>query len=380
MSKSPNTLSEKKPKFEIIPGAGDDLNFKEEIAQLLYKEPFFAALSRAIPKTANYNIPTALVKVNPKSLRFELQYNPDFVGMLTPEQRRGVLKHEFYHLIFNHLTTRLVSGAEKNRRMMYTWNIATDLAINCFIKDELPDFVCVPGGTNFEKYKPFCTAEAYFAKLCADKDFQNELDRKEAQGDFDKSGNPQQGQGSPGGGAGDEFGQFDSHDWDENASAEDDMIAQKHLERALREAKDEAMHSGWGTVSSQVKKWIEEFLSSKTPWLWLLESSIKKTQRGRKRSTFKRLNRKLPYRLPGRSVKRMTKVFVAVDNSGSVNDQLLSNFFGEMNGLSKLASFDFGPFDTLMHPEAIFSWKKGEVRKPFREYNGGTDFNKSIFA
>ena len=68
--------------------------------RLLREEPFFAALSRKIEKKASQAIPTAGVRVNPNTGRYEMVYNPEFFEKLTPVERAGVLKHEFYHLIF----------------------------------------------------------------------------------------------------------------------------------------------------------------------------------------------------------------------------------------------------------------------------------------
>ena len=67
--------------------------------RLLMDEPFFAALSRKIEKRASNAIPTAGVRVDPESAQFEMIYNPDFFAKLPEEHVRGVLKHEFYHLI-----------------------------------------------------------------------------------------------------------------------------------------------------------------------------------------------------------------------------------------------------------------------------------------
>ena len=74
--------------------------------RLLQDEPFFAALSRKVEKIADPSIPTAGVWVNPNSGVFEMRYNPEFMGGLPEEHIKGVLKHEFYHLIFDHVTTR----------------------------------------------------------------------------------------------------------------------------------------------------------------------------------------------------------------------------------------------------------------------------------
>ena len=75
--------------------------------RLLQAEPFFAALSRRINKSKTNAIPTAGVRLNEGSGTFEMVYNPEFFERLSDKQKLGVLKHEFYHIIFEHVTGRL---------------------------------------------------------------------------------------------------------------------------------------------------------------------------------------------------------------------------------------------------------------------------------
>ena len=110
-----------------------DLNI--HMARLLMSEPFFAALSRRIDKIRTDALPTAGVRVNPDSAQFEMLYNPEFMAALKDEHRLGVLMHEFYHIIFEHVTTRKpVDGIRPID------NIAMDLAINGLqeMKGKLP--------------------------------------------------------------------------------------------------------------------------------------------------------------------------------------------------------------------------------------------------
>ena len=74
-----------------------DMN--QHTAKLLLNEHFFASLSRRVEKTSTKSIPTAGVRVNKRGF-FEMYYNPDFFASLTEKERAGVIKHEFYHLIF----------------------------------------------------------------------------------------------------------------------------------------------------------------------------------------------------------------------------------------------------------------------------------------
>ena len=81
-------------------------NLNMHTARLLMREPFFAALSRRIDKIASTAIPTAGVRVNPDSAQFEMLYNPEFFDALSDEHKQGILMHEFYHLVFEHVTGR----------------------------------------------------------------------------------------------------------------------------------------------------------------------------------------------------------------------------------------------------------------------------------
>ena len=83
-----------------------EFNLNMHTARLLMNEPFFAGISRRVDKRPNRGIPTAGVRINPKTVQFEMVYNPDFFAKLTDKQKLGVLKHEFYHLMFDHVTGR----------------------------------------------------------------------------------------------------------------------------------------------------------------------------------------------------------------------------------------------------------------------------------
>jgi predicted metal-dependent peptidase len=106
--------------------------------RLLMDEPFFAALSRKIEKKVRSQHQDCRCSVNKLNGQFEMIYNPEFLASLPEHQVKGVLKHEFYHLIFEHVTNRKPDGVPHK-----TWNIAADLAINSHLVGELPELaVC----------------------------------------------------------------------------------------------------------------------------------------------------------------------------------------------------------------------------------------------
>jgi predicted metal-dependent peptidase len=333
-----------------------DLN--KHVHRLLMDEPFFAALSRRIDKRIDMSIPTAGVRVNPSTGHFEMIYNPDFFESLPDIEKKGVLKHEFYHLIFEHVTGRRPDGINPK-----AWNIATDLAINSHLVGELPEQCCMPGRKPFDQYEPGLSAEAYLNQL------------KKEMGDNGGEGN-QSGSGSGDGSGGDEGdGQFDSHDgWDE-VDGEVKEIAKERLKQSLKKAAEEAASNGWGSVTQDVRKDIMSRITTRVDWRKMLRYFVKTSQRAAKQSSIKHINKRYPYIHAGRKVNRTAKIAVAIDQSGSVTDDMLNAFFNELSKLAKYAEFTVIPFDDQVFENKIYTWKKGETRKWERVLCGGTNFD-----
>ena len=348
-----------------------DLNM--HVARLLMNEPFFAALSRRIDKSENRGIPTAAVFVDPKSAQFHMWYNPEWFACLTDTERTAVLKHEFYHLIFEHVTGRRPDGEN-----MMMWNYATDLAINSHLQGQLPDGCLMPGKDMFTEYEPYLSAEQYLKQLKKDENFDKDKDTGD-KGDCKGSDDADQGEGEgkPGQGEGmPNNGQFDSHSQWEEVDQTTKEIAKERLKDALKKASEEASKSnGWGTVPSAVRKEILDRISGTIDWRKVLRYFVKTSQRASKTSTVKRINKRYPYIHPGKKVKRQASIAISIDQSGSVSDSMLVCFFAELNKLSDIASFTVIPFDTSVAEDKVYVWKKGEKRKWERVRCGGTCFN-----
>ena len=347
--------------------------------RLLIEEPFFAALSRKIEKKENYGIPTAGVRVNPESGHFEMAYNPDFFEGLPDNQKAGVLKHEFYHLIFDHVTTRKPEGVPHQK-----WNIAADLAINSHLVGELPEQCCMPGEGPFAELPLGQSAEWYLANLPEDDESEGQQGDGEggegepSDGDGDDSGGQDNNNDNGNGPSSSKPGNFDDHSgWDEAASSEANQMAKERLKNAIKEAAQEASQSakGWGSVSGEVRKEIMKRLETKVDWRKVLRYFIKTSQRANRSSTIKRINRRYAYIHPGKKVRRQAKIAIAIDQSGSVSDEMLAAFFAELNNLAKLAEFTVVPFDTQVDESKVYIWKKGKSQKPERVLCGGTCFD-----
>jgi predicted metal-dependent peptidase len=360
-----------------------DFNLNDHVYRLLQAEPFFAALSRRIEKRPNTAIPTAGVRVNEDGF-FEMLYNPGFFAELSDKQRTGVLVHEFYHLVFEHVTGRLpdeLAGVMHSpnptpaqTQKFKLWNIAADLSINYHIGAEnLPEMCCIPGGKMFEDMPGNMPAEWYYDKL-----IQKVKEQQEQEGQPGEGQDGEDGEGQPF--DADSAGQFDSHDeWGQGqaneAASEAVEIAKERLKEALKDATQESASKGWGSVSASCRKEIMERITSKVDWRKVMRYFVKTSQRASKRSTPKRLNRRYAYVHPGRKVNRTANIAVSIDQSGSVSDSMLAAFYGELNKLSDIATFTVVPFDTRVAEDKVFEWKKGQNHPHKRYMYGGTCFN-----
>ena len=348
-------------------------NLNMHTHRLLADEPFFAALSRHIDKRASTSVPTAGVMVTSEG-RYEMVYNPDFMQRMVDECGeteenannpyrwvRGILMHEFYHLIYGHCTTRKPEGG-----MTKKWNVAMDLAINSHIPDELPPVALVPGRGPFAEFPTGLTSEAYFKRL-TDEGGENNGDSE--------------GQGDSGGGSGsfDDLDSFDSHEgWGEAEGGDEGVsqnIADERLKEMVKKAASEAASKGWGSVSASMRQTILDSVTTKVDWRKVLRNFVKASQKSSRRSTIKRINRRFPYIHAGKRSERVARIAVSIDQSGSVSDKLLAAFFSELDSLAKLAEFVVVPFDTRVDEDLVFTWKKGQNRPWERVMYGGTCFD-----
>jgi predicted metal-dependent peptidase len=334
-----------------------EFDLKLHLHRLLSDEPFFSAISRRVNKQASRGLPTAGVTVDKDTLQFKMLYNPDFFQDMEENKVKGVLMHEFYHLIFKHVTSRKPENVPH-----LVWNIAGDLAINSMIgADNLPEGCCIPGGKQFEDYPMGKTAEFYLEKMKDDEQFG---DGKGGFKDLD-------------GESGSDFGNFDDHGgWGDLTDDERQMVEERAkdiMEKAAKEANNSGR--GWGSVSSGIKREIMERLKTRVDWKKVLRAFIGAAQRADKSNTMRRINRRFPYIHAGRKVNRVANIAISIDQSGSVSDSELNAFFNELNKLSELATFTVIPFDTKVAEDKVYTWKKGEKRKWERVMYGGTCFN-----
>jgi predicted metal-dependent peptidase len=345
--------------MEVSDMSNETFDLDMHILSLLEKEPFFAAISRHVGKVASRSIPTAGVKVSSEGY-YEMIYNPDFFGKMETKHRIGVLKHEFYHLVFEHVTSRLPDAEDGSgvKKMNKRWNIATDLAINSYLVDELPNDPaiiqpCLAGEGPFKDLPPKMTSEWYYANLP------------------NKGGRDENGEGE---GMGDPM---DDHSgWGDGEIPEDvKQLAKQRLKEMMKDAADDANKKGWGTIPADMQAEIKNRIKTHVDWRSILRYFIKTSQRANKTSTVRKINKRFPYIHAGKRVERRASMAIAIDQSGSVSDEMLVKFFSALDDLSKLATFTVIPFDTRVGRDKIYEWKRGTRHATERVMCGGTCFD-----
>ena len=349
-----------------------DLNI--HVHRLLMDEPFFAALSRRMDKRASNAIPTAGVTVTEEG-KLQMVYNPKFFAPLSDEARKDILKHEFYHIVFQHVTGgRFLSFRDMAPNERKIHNIAMDLAINGNLP-HLPEGACFPGKGPFEHLEPHKTAEHYLREL-------RKMQKDPPEGEGNGQGNceGEGGEGQPGQGNGnplDGMDSFDDHSGWDDVDDQTKQIAEERIKEFVKDAVEEANSSsrGWGSVPADCRKEIIASISTKVDWRKVLRYFVKQSQKANKRSTVRKINKRYPYQHPGKKATRTAKIAVAIDQSGSVSEAMLTAFFAELNTLAKIADFTVIPFDTRVDPEKNWVWKKGQSRKTERTMYGGTCFD-----
>lgn len=369
--------------------------YDRHFVKLFGDSPFFAEISRHVRKVVTRDLPTAGVTYDKDTDDFVMGINPDFFDGLSDAEIQGVIRHEYYHVVFLHVT-----GRSKGRSLHRRWNVATDLAINSIILDpssggvSLPDSALVPGkplklgpGKENEAARKVSDLIASFPVLESSDYYFNRLSElaEELQDKCPVHGEGEGGEDGEGGhshGPSDQectcggVGTMDDHggwgDIPDEVREQAENKARDMVEKAAKAADGRA--NGWGNIPSSIRDEIRRMVSRAVDWRAVLRQFIGSIARGDRSSTIRRINRKYPYIHPGVKRGYVAKLAVAVDQSGSVSDEMLAEFFGELESLTRKVSVTVIPFDYTVEEKDVFEWRKGTKPSLKRTKQGGTSF------
>lgn len=289
------------------------------------------------------NVPTAYTDgVNKK-------YGRKFVDGLIDAELNALILHENLHVVFRHL----LHNKDLFEEDQATANMAADYVVNDVIVSLKDKALCkLPeGGLYDSQYHNMQMREVY------------RLLRKRKEKNKRKSG------GQPSDQPGDQPGDQSNDPADTGEYSFDQHDASKSSGKTVEEAKeldaqiDRAIREGAllaGRLGGNVPRAIEELLDPKTRWQDELREFVTAATKGKDEYTWRKFNRRAlsnDLYLPSVENETIGEVVVAIDTSGSIGQEMLNLFGGELMGIcdsvcpEKLRVLWW---DTMVHGEQLF--------------------------
>lgn len=246
--------------------------------QLILDHPFFGQLALRLPLVERPEIPTAAVDGK------HIYYNPDFMASHNGGETKTILAHEVMHCVFDHIGRR-------NDRNPRKWNQAGDYVINLALVD-----------AGFEPVKGWLYNKAYIG-MSADEVYSLLPDDGDDPLDECMDGDPS----------------------DTDTTATDWKIA---TIQAANQARAE------GKLSQSLARFVEELTAAKIDWKAMLRRFI--TETAKDDYSWMRPNRRFLSQgifLPNLYSETMGEIVVVIDTSGSIDQDTLNAFGGEIKAI-----------------------------------------------
>lgn len=256
----------------------------------------------------------ALAAVQVLNGRINLLTDCERIEKFNLEQCTRILEHECLHVILEHS-----SRAPHGSGMM--WNIATDLAVNSLI-DKM-DLGVIPGKDQFVDFPREKTAEFYYALL----------KEKEEAGSLKMEDGKMKVKGKDGKWSDVESPKCPSAHKGDHSSSDAEKLAKEVVKQAVKEAHEEATRAGGGAPGG-LESILKDLLKKNVVnWKAILKQYVGAAVKCGSKHTWKRPSRRFGEGQKGKMPDRILSVGVAIDTSGSITDEDLSEFIGEMKGI-----------------------------------------------
>lgn len=283
--------------------------------ELMLREPFYGFFLLMLNKVWDAKrVPTACVSKN--NINYQLTINPEFWEKLSEPHQMGLLKHELLHIAFNHLTSTFDFSDRKLA------NIAMDLEINQYILESwLPE-----GGLTLETYPELNLlrkqgSRYYYKELLRAK---QEKDKNGTSGcpNFDKHCDEMD--------QGNDPANHDTWDEFEDISEAEKKLIETQIQRVLQEVKEQTIKKQ-GHVPGEMSDKIIVNTIEKPKFNW--REYVRRFAGNSTKVYTKKLRRKENRRFsdfPGLKIKMRQHMLLAIDTSGSVSNEELTEFMNEI--------------------------------------------------
>lgn len=370
--------------------------------QLMLNEPFFGHFFTSILKDVSEKTDSIAVTVggkqmikllvNPKYWENELTVTdlptPKANKQATQDLRYGAIKHQILHIVFKHTLRYPEFGNKK------LFSIASDLAANQYIKSEqlTEDAIRLEDFPEF-KLNRGQAIDYYYKKLSDELDEMQQQEMGGGSSDDNQDGEDENEEGGNDGNGLNEAQQklkdlledednkmLNQHKfWDEFerlSSAEQKMV-EAMINESIVNSVSRLKPSSYGNLPAGLQQYINLLVDSLKPnvnWRRVLRIFTASSSRTRLKNTIRRPSKRYGTS-PGIKIQSKQKILVAIDTSGSVQEDELKEFFGELYHIWKQgAEIYVVECDTQIHNQYPYTGNPPEVISG----RGGTDFNAPI--
>ena len=259
------------------------------------------------------------------------KYGREFISKLTDAELRALILHENLHVALKHIP-RFKKEFKDNAEAI---NVATDYAVNDVIMNLKDQDLCkLPeGGLYDAKYHNWSVREIY-----------EDLKKQQKQ--------------NKDSGKGESLGKtLDEHDF-ENAQSMTDEEAKEmssKIDKALREGGILA-----GRMGAKIPRVIGDMLEPKVDWREVLREFVSSATKGSDEYTWRKFNKRQMANdiyLPSMENESIGELIVAIDTSGSIGGQELTEFASELASICSVSTPSKVRvlwWDTEVHGEQIF--------------------------
>lgn len=305
--------------------------------QLLLSEPFYGHFMMGLPKEISEQTDTAAVALMNKQT-IKLIVNQAFWMSLNEAHRYGLIKHEMLHIVLKHLFTL---KAYSNPTL---FNIAADIVVNQYIeRQQLPE-----GGILLERFAYL--DKMYGIKLDRDMDvgyYYRQLEKvfsKSAKMSFEAACNATSASATKGESQlkitpllVEENAELSKHQfWGDisTLSEGERKIAEYQANRMIKQTTDRVRHkySSYGNLPAGLAEKLALILENMKPrfnWRRLLRLFATSSNSTFIKNTIRRPSKRYGT-VPGLKVKRRNRLLLAIDTSGSIQQDELLEFFSEI--------------------------------------------------
>ncbi len=315
------------------------------VIALIREEPFFGHLLSGINREITNEQTSAGVTI--RKGRPLLRINPDFFVNGLPEQgqRSAVIKHEVLHLLLDH-----PGRFDPTHMDAQIFALAANVVVNQLVGDKWPS---PPGAIDLDSFDfplpPDMSVEWYYRELMEHRDeIPEEMEPRHS----------------------------DSAQWGNSEDQSEESISQHELAKAMRDAKDRSGED-FDELDAQIQELVESLIEELQPsvnWRRVIRMFTNSSRRTRIANTLRRPSKRYGT-YPGIKVKRIHRLAVVVDTSGSIKEDSFGDFFAEVRAIWRQGS----QVTVIEADNAVRdTWEyRGQV-PPKAKGRGGTKFDPAL--